>query len=107
MPQSKKGAMPAPAGELSRKAAIVGLGETDYHRDYAAERAKAPGYEAPTVETLSLKAFGRAMADRGVRRDDIHGLSLSFTFGGPEPSAMAELLGVKPRQCFANGNIMA
>ena len=38
--------------------------------------AKAPGYEAPTVETLSLKAFERARADSGLTRDDIDGLSL-------------------------------
>ena len=35
--------MPPPARELSRKAAIVGVGETDYHLDYRAERARAPG----------------------------------------------------------------
>ncbi|MCB2079202.1 MAG: thiolase family protein [Novosphingobium sp.] len=99
--------MPAASRDLSRKAAIVGVGETDYHQDYLAERAKVPGYESPTVETLSLKAFERALADCGLTRDDIDGLSVSFTFGGPEPREMAELLGVKPDYCEANGNIMA
>ena len=99
--------MPPPSRELSRKAAIVGLGETDYHLDYKAERAKAPGYEAPTVESLSLKAFERALDDAGLTRDDIDGLSLSFTFGGPEPAEMAKLLGIEPDYQIANGNIMA
>ena len=55
--------MPPPSREMSRKAAIVGLGETDYHLDYLAERAKAPGYESPTVEGLCTKAFERALSD--------------------------------------------
>jgi acetyl-CoA acetyltransferase len=92
---------------MSRQAAIVGLGETDYHLDYQAERAKAPGYEPPTVEGLCVKAFERALADAGLKREDIDGLSVSFTFGGPPPEEMARLLGVKPKYCIANGNIMA
>ena len=99
--------LPPPSRELSRKAAIVGLGESDYHLDYAAQRAKAPGYEAPTVATLSLKAFDRALDDAGLTRGDIDGLSLSLTFGGAEPADMARHLGLKPRYCVANGNIMA
>ena len=99
--------MPPPSREMSRKAAIVGLGETDYHLDYLAERAKAPGYESPTVEGLCTKAFERALADSGLKREDIDGLALSFTFGGPPPEEMAGLLGLNPRYCIANGNIMA
>lgn len=99
--------MPPPARELSRKAAIIGVGETDYRQDYLAQRSKPPGYEAPSVESLSRTAFERAIADAGLKRADIDGLSVSFTFGGPEPAAMAELLGLKPRFCIANGNIMA
>jgi acetyl-CoA acetyltransferase len=99
--------MPPPARELSRKAAIVGLGETDYAKDYAAERAKAPGYEAPTVEGSCLLAFERALADAGLTRDDIDGLSGSFTFGGPDPETLAGVLGIEPKFNIANGNIMA
>jgi acetyl-CoA acetyltransferase len=99
--------MPPPSRELSRKAAIVGIGETDYGADYKAERAKAAGYEAPTVEKLSLTAFERALSDSGMKREDIDGLALSFTFGGPDPKDMAKLLGIEPRYCIANGNIMA
>ena len=99
--------IPPPERRLSRKAAIVGVGETDYGADYAAERTKAPGYEKPTVEKLSIAAFERALADSGLKREDIDGLTVSYTFGGPEPAAMAEMLGLKPRLCFVNGNIMA
>ena len=99
--------MPPSARELSRKAAIVGLGETDYGQDYAAERAKALGYEPPGVDSLCLLAFERALADSGLSRDDIDGLSGSFTFGGPDPAALAATLGISPRYAIANGNIMA
>ncbi|MGB8365932.1 MAG: thiolase family protein [Rhizomicrobium sp.] len=107
MSQAARRGMPPSSRETSRKAAIVGLGETDYHLDYRAERAKAPGYEMPTVERLSRTAFDRALADSGLRREDIDGLSVSFTFGGPGPAAVADMLGLKPRYCIANGNIMA
>jgi acetyl-CoA acetyltransferase len=99
--------MPGPSRAMSRKAGIVGLGETDYFADYKAQRAKAPGYEAPSVEGLSQLAFERALADAGLRRQDIDGLTVSYTFGGPPPDDMAALLGLKPRYCKANGNIMA
>jgi acetyl-CoA acetyltransferase len=106
MPASK-GTMPPAARELSGKAAIVGIGETDYGADYAAERAKGPGYQPPTVEQLCRLAFERALADSGLSRDDVDGLSGSFTFGGPEPAELAKALDFEPRWNIANGNIMA
>lgn len=99
--------MPPADPALSRKAAIVGVGETDYHADYMAERAKAPGYQKSSVETLSALAFERALADAGLSREDIDGLTVSYTFGGPPADEMAALLGLDPRLCRANGNIMA
>jgi acetyl-CoA acetyltransferase len=99
--------MPPPAREMSRKAAIVGVGETDYHLDYKAARAKAPGYELPTPESLAKTAFERALADSGLKRSDIDGLTVSFTYGGADPKAMAEMLGLKPRFLQENGGIMA
>ena len=92
---------------FSRKAAIVGIGETDFRADYQAERARAPGYRPPTPETLMQTAFERALADSGLRREDVDGLAVSFTYGGPAPEEAAQLLGVKPRYCTRNGNIMA
>lgn len=99
--------MPPPDRAMSRKAAIVGVGETDYHADYRAERAKAPGYEAPTVEELVVTAFERALDHAGLTRGDIDGLSASFTYGGPPPDDLAVLLGIEPSYRIANGNIMA
>ena len=99
--------MPPSLRELSRKAAIVGIGESDYHGDYQAERVKAPGYQPPTVEGLALLAFERALADSGLSRGDIDGISVSYTYGGPDPVTMAAMLGLTPRHAISNGNIMA
>jgi acetyl-CoA acetyltransferase len=98
--------MPPPSREFSRKAAIVGIGETDYHRDYKAARAKAPGYE-PTPEGLAKTAFERALSDSGLKRSDIDGLSVSFTLGGPDAAEMTRYLGLEPRFVIENGGIMA
>jgi acetyl-CoA acetyltransferase len=99
--------MPPSSRELSRKAAIVGVGESDFGKDYAAERAKTPGYEPPGQQALIDKAFERALADSGLSRDDIDGLTVSYTYGGPSAEELAPLLGLKPRYAVANGNIMA
>jgi len=99
--------MPPPSRELSRKAAVVGVGETDYHLDYKAERARAPGYEPPTIKSLVKTAFERALADSGLKRGEIDGFSASFTFGGPDTKSLAQMLGLKPQYCIENGNIMA
>ena len=99
--------MPPSMPELSRKAALVGVGETNYHDDYRAQRKPPPGYEPPTTEGLATLAFERALADSGLDRSDIDGLTGSFTYGGPPPGELAQLLGVKPRYNISNGNIMA
>lgn len=100
-------AMPPSLPELSRKAAIVGIGETDYGIDYKAARARAPGYELPTPEALGITAFERALADSGLRREDIDGLTVSFLLGGPDAKTMAGMVGLNPRYCIENGGIMA
>jgi acetyl-CoA acetyltransferase len=100
-------AMPPASRELSRKAAVIGVGESDFGADYKAERAKAPGYQAPELEDLLQTAFDRALADSGLSRGDIDGVSVSYTYGGPPPEDMARQLGLKPRYAVANGNIMA
>jgi acetyl-CoA acetyltransferase len=99
--------MPPADPALSRMAAIVGLGETDYHEDYKAERARAPSYRPWSQEELAKTAFDRALTDSGLNATDIDGLALSFTYGGPSEAEMAELLGLKPRLLKQNGNIMA
>jgi acetyl-CoA acetyltransferase len=105
--ETSGGGMPPASRALSGQAAIVGVGETDYHLDYQAARAKAPGYEAATSEELAERAFERALADSGLRREDIDGLSVSFIYGGAEPTAMAERLRLKPRHIVQHTPIMA
>jgi len=107
MTEQSAAGMPPPLRELSRKAAIVGVGETDYHLDYKAARAKAPGSEGPTPESLAITAFERALADSGLKREDIDGVSTSFIYGGPDAATTAELLGLRPRYLINNGPIMA
>ncbi len=98
---------PPASQALSRKAAIVGVGETDFHLDYKASRAKAPGYEPPTLEGLARTAFERALTDSGLSRKDIDGVAVSFLHGGPSPQETAELFGLKPKYAVKNGGIMA
>ena len=98
--------MPPATSSLRGAVAIVGLGETDYNVDYQAARAKAPGYEGQTSESLAVAAFDRALADAGLRRGDIDGLSVSFLYGGPPVEEMAATLGLKPRHTFPGSGIM-
>lgn len=99
--------LPPSSRALSNRAAIVGIGETDYHTDYQAQRSKAPGYRAPDAESLARTAFERALTDSGLSRDDIDGVSVSFTYGGPDARAIAAMLGLNPHYAIENGNIMA
>lgn len=99
--------MPPSNRDLASKVAIVGIGETDYGLDYKAARAKAPGWTPSTVEELTKLAFERALADAGLRRADIDGLSVSFTNGGPSATSMAQNLGLVPSFLIENGGIMA
>ncbi len=100
--------VPEPVPELSRKAAIVGLGESDFHADYQAARAKTPGYEGHTSESLAVIAFERALADSGLKREDIDGLGINYLYGGPTAEETAALLGLKPRHIMGQtGGICA
>lgn len=99
--------MPPADPFYARKAAIVGLGETDYALDYQAAKAKKPGWEAPTAETLAATAFERALADSGLTRDDVDGIAVSYLYGGPSAKDTARNLGLKPRYAIENGGIMA
>ena len=99
--------MPPTDRALSRRASIVGIGETDYGDDYQAERKRSEGWEPPTEESLLTTAFERALTDSGLRREDIDGLTTSFTYGGPPAGDVARMLGLDVRFAQANGNIMA
>lgn len=99
--------MPPSLRGMSCEVAIVGVGDTDYGLDYRAARVKEPRYEPPTLEELTSRAFERALADAGLQRADIDGLSISFTHGGPSPGSMAKMLDIKPRYLSQNPGIMA
>ena len=99
--------LPPAERSLSRVAAIVGVGETDYGADYKAAREKREGYAPPTPETLAKLAFERALADSGLEREAIDGLSVSFLYGGPEPAEMAQILGIQPRYQVEAFGLMA
>lgn len=99
--------IPPPARDLSRVAAIVGIGETDYRDDYRAARAKAPDYTPPTPMSLSTTAFERALADAGLERGDIDGLAVAFLYGGPDVDEVARDLGITPRKAWETMGIMA
>ena len=99
--------MPPKTAENSRKVSVVGVGETDFHDDYRAERKREPGWEPPTTEQLCKTALDRALADSGLKPEDIDGLAMSYTYGGPEPEVMAKELGLQPKNAWMNGHIMA
>lgn len=107
MSEFSAGKLPPADPAFARKAAIVGLGETDYAADYQAAKAKAPGYEMPSPESLAATAFERALADSGLSRDDVDGIAVSFLYGGPTAADTARQLGLKTRYAIENGGIMA
>jgi acetyl-CoA acetyltransferase len=99
--------IPQPTTDMRGVAAIVGLGETDFHADYQAARAKAEDYEAPTTEGLATLAFERALADSGLKRSDIDGVSVNYLYGGPTAAETAQMLGLTPRHVIDKGGICA
>ena len=100
-------AMPPSLRENSRKVSIVGVGETDYAKDYAAERQRPEGWEPPTIDDLCKLAFERAVADAGIDPASIDALAMHYTFGGPGADEMARHLGISPEKAWVNGHIFA
>jgi len=99
--------IPPSVPENSRKTSIIGIGESDYFKDYQAQREKKDGWQPATQEELAKLAFERALADSGLSKKDIDGLALSFTYGAPDPDTFAKELGLSPRKSWINGHIMA
>jgi acetyl-CoA acetyltransferase len=62
--------------ELAAAVAVVGVGNSDYAVDYVAARGGPPATDA---YGLAATAFRRALADAGLRRDDIDGLVVGPT----------------------------
>ena len=75
---------------LKDNVAIVGVGDTDYADDYERARSGVPyqdgyGYAA--------QAFGRALTDSGLQREDIDGLIVGPTLTSER---VGEILGINP-----------
>src|SRR5512141_816249 len=84
-------AEPLRMGALSKIAAVVGVGDTDYAADYQRARDKVVDKDAYGYAAL---AFKRALADAGLRRDDIDGLIAGPTLA---TERLGEVLGIDTR----------
>ncbi len=79
---------------LRGKACIIGIGETVHKRNW-------PGR---TERGLCAEAAATAIADAGLRKEDIDGI---ITFGGPTyPGPMAEYIGIRPIHYAAGMGMM-
>lgn len=75
---------------LSKVAAVIGVGQTDYVGDYA--RVKA-GEKPHDSYGYAAVAFNDALADAGIARDDIDGLIVGPTVAYER---VGEILGINP-----------
>lgn len=73
---------------LSKVAAVVGVGHTDWRQDYAAVREGKVKYDSIGLGSL---AFVRALEDAGLTRDDVDGLIVGPT---TPYERMGEVLGI-------------
>ena len=79
---------------LKDTVAIVGVGETDYAKDYRGAGGQAVGEARYDSYTLASRALKRALDDAGLRKDDINGLCTGGTLSGERAS---EQWGLNPR----------
>ena len=81
---------------LKDAVAIVGVGETDYAKDYRGAGGQAVGKGEARYDsyTLASRALKRALDDAGLRKDDIDGLCTGGTLSGERAS---EQWGLNPR----------
>ena len=98
---------PEPDMALRGRAAIVGIGETDYATDYAAARARKeprddPGDVRATLDALTSLAFARAVDDAGLDRRDVDGLTLMVEMDN-DPGHFASLLDLPTRVVRTGG----
>ena len=76
---------------LSDEVAVIGVGETDYPKDYAAVRA---GEARTDCYGLGAEALSRALCDAGLDKREIDGLIV----GAPLAyERAAEIMGIEPR----------
>ena len=83
-------------GRLKDAVAVVGVGETDYAKDYRGAGGQAVGKGETRVDsyTLASKALKRALDDAGLKKDNIDGLCTGGPLSGERAS---ELWGLNPR----------
>src|SRR6266545_7492319 len=81
---------------LKATVAVVGVGETDYAKDYRGAGGQAVGKGEARYDsyTLASRALKRALDDAGLRKDDIDGLCTGGTLSGERAS---EQWGLNPR----------
>ena len=81
---------------LKDTVAVVGVGETDYGKDYrgAGGQAVSKGEARYDSYTLASRALKRALDDAGLKKDDIDGLCVGGTLSGERAS---EQWGLNPR----------
>ena len=78
-------------GDLHKSAAVVGVGQSDWRQDYARVRAGEKPHDSYGYGAV---AFRRALADSGLRRDEIDGLIVGPTIAYERTG---EVLGINPR----------
>ena len=78
------------ANSLSKVAAVIGIGESDYVGDHARVRAGERPHDSYGYAAI---AFNKALKDAGIERDDIDGLIVGPTVAYER---MGELLGINP-----------
>src|SRR5258705_12734235 len=81
---------------LKDTVAVVGVGETDYGKDYrgAGGQTVSKGEARYDSYTLASRALKRALDDAGLKKDDIDGLCVGGTLSGERAS---EQWGLSPR----------
>ena len=81
---------------LKDTVAVVGVGETDYGKDYrgAGGQTMSKGEARYDSYTLASRALKRALDDAGLKKDDIDGLCVGGTLSGERAS---EQWGLNPR----------
>jgi acetyl-CoA acetyltransferase len=75
---------------LSNISSIVGIGETDYLKDYANARKNIVDKDSYGLAAI---AFKRAIADSGISKDEIDGLIVGPTISSER---IGEILGINP-----------
>lgn len=84
------------AKNLSRVAAITGVGETDYGLDFEAARGRGGDRQPADAQTLMAVAFDRALVDCGLRPDQVDGLIVSVDNEDEDVAGIAAALGIEP-----------